>query len=47
MKRWFSFWRKLGEKTLLKLKEQQHEPVRTIVVDNHPQKRLVSLIIFI
>jgi hypothetical protein len=35
MKRWFRF----GEKTLLKLKEQQYEAVRKIVVDNRPQKR--------
>ena len=34
-----SLWRKLGEKTLLKLKEQQYEAVRKIVVDNRPQKR--------
>ena len=27
-----SLWRKLGEKTLLKLKEQQYEAVRKIVV---------------
>jgi hypothetical protein len=32
MKRWFSLWRKLGEKTL-KLKEQQYEAFRKIVVD--------------
>jgi hypothetical protein len=29
-----SLWRKLGEETLLKLKEQQYEAVRKIVVDN-------------
>ena len=34
-----SLWRKLGEKTLLMLKEQQYEAVRKIVVDNRPQKR--------
>jgi hypothetical protein len=34
-----SLWRKLGEKTWLKLKEQQYEAVRKIVVDNRPQKR--------
>ena len=34
-----SLWRKLGEKTLLKLKEQQYKAVRKIVVDNRPQKR--------
>ena len=37
-----SLWRKLGEKTLLKLKEQQYEAVRKIVVDNRPQKRSTS-----
>ena len=42
-----SLWRKLGEKTLLKLKEQQYEAVRKIVVDNRPQKRYISLILFI
>ena len=31
--------RKLEEKPLLKLKEQQYEAVRKIVVDNRPQKR--------
>ena len=41
-KRWFRF----GEKTL-KLKEQQYEAVRKIVVDNRPQKRYISLILFI
>jgi hypothetical protein len=39
MKRWFSLRRKLGEKTLLKLKEQQYKAVRKIVVDNRQQKR--------
>ena len=34
-----SLWRKLEENTLLKLKEQQYEAVRKIVVDNRPQKR--------
>jgi hypothetical protein len=34
-----SLWRKWEEKTLLKLKEQQYEAVRKIVVDNRPQKR--------
>ena len=44
MKRWFRF----EEKTLLKLKEQQYEAVSgKIVVDNRPQKRYISLILFI
>jgi hypothetical protein len=30
---------KLGEKSLLKLKEQHYEAVRKIVVDNLPQKQ--------
>ena len=33
-----SLWRKLGEKTLLMLKEQHYEAVRKIVVDNCPAK---------
>ena len=41
-----SLWRKDIIK-VIKLKEQQYEAVRKIVVDNRPQKRWISLILFI